>query len=154
MAMQYRKMELNDIDLFIKIRISQLKEEGAEPVIDLEPYLQDYYYRHLCDKTFVSWLALDNEKIIGTSGISFVEKPPYYGCPSGKIGLISSMFTVKEYRRQGIANTLLDKIVNEAKDCGCNLIQITASDRGVPFYSNYGFQKNSNFMFYSLKPQL
>ena len=30
--------------------------------------------------------------------MSFVEKPPYFGCPSGKIGLLSSMFTDPEYK--------------------------------------------------------
>lgn len=43
------------------------------------------YRRHLHDGTFVSWLALDGEKIVGTSGMSFVEKPPYFGCPSVKL---------------------------------------------------------------------
>ena len=38
-------------------------------------------------------LYLDGNNIIGTSGMSFVEKPPYFGCPNGKIGLLSSMFT-------------------------------------------------------------
>jgi hypothetical protein len=33
----------------------------------------------MADGTFVSWLAVDGDKIIDTSGMSFVEKPPYYG---------------------------------------------------------------------------
>lgn len=41
--------------------------------------------RHMADGTFISWLAWDGENIIGTSGMSFVEKPPYFGCPSGKM---------------------------------------------------------------------
>jgi hypothetical protein len=39
------------------------------------------------DGTFVSWHAFDENNIIGTSGMSFVEKPPYFGCPSGKMGV-------------------------------------------------------------------
>lgn len=50
------------------------------------------YIRHMADGTFVSWLAVDGEKIIGTSGMSFVETPPYFGCPSGRMGLLSSNF--------------------------------------------------------------
>jgi hypothetical protein len=42
--------------------------------------LKDYYLRHMADGSFVSWLALDGERIIGTSGMSFVEKPPYFEC--------------------------------------------------------------------------
>lgn len=149
MAVEYRKLVDEDLNLFIEMRISQLQEEGAKAIFDLKPYLLDYYTRHLDDNTFVSWLAVDNNKIIGTSGMSFVEKPPYYSCPSGKIGLLSSMYVIKEYRRKGIGKFLLDKIVNEAKDFGCDSVQITASDMGVLLYTDYGFKKNANFMYYT-----
>lgn len=73
---------------------------------DLVPALRDYYNRHMLDGTFISWLAMDGEQIIGTSGMSYVEKPPYFGCPSGKMGLLSSMYTNPPYRRKGIAREL------------------------------------------------
>ena len=127
MTITYRKLTKNDLDI-----------------------LRDYYLRHLSDGTFISWLALDNDRIIGTSGMSIVEKPPYFGCPSGKIGLLSSMFTDKAYRRKGIAKTLLSKVVDEAEKQGCGTVQITASDMGVLLYSDFGFEKNNNFMQYKL----
>ena len=150
MIITFRKLNENDLDVFIKMRINQLCEEGAKEDIDLEPALRDYYLRHLSDGTFVSWLALDNDRIIGTSGMSIVEKPPYFGCPSGKIGLLSSMFTDPSYRRKGIAKTLLSKVIDEAKTQGCGTVQITASNMGVLLYSDYGFEKNENFMQYKL----
>lgn len=150
MAVKYRKLTKKDLDTFIEMRINQLREEGAKEDMDLKPALQDYYDRHLADGTFVSWLAVDGEKIVGTSGMSFVEKPPYFGCPSGKMGLLSSMFTSKEYRRQGIAKELLSRVVNEAKEYGCGTVQITASDMGVLLYRDFGFVENGNFMQYKL----
>ena len=150
MNITYRKLNKNDLDVFIKMRINQLCEEGAKEDIDLEPALRDYYLRHLSDGTFISWLALDNDRIIGTSGMSIVEKPPYFGCPSGKIGLLASMFTDKSYRSKGIAKTLLSKVVDEAEKQGCGTVQITASDMGVLLYSDFGFEKNNNFMQYKL----
>ncbi len=148
MAVYYQKMTEKEIDDFMKLRINQLREEGATEEIDLVPALRNYYDRHLSDGTFVSWLAMDEGKIVGTSGMSFVEKPPYFGCPSGKIGLLSSMYTLKEYRRKGIAKELLSRVVKEAKDYGCGAVQITASDMGVLLYSDFGFVKNNNFMQY------
>ncbi|MER2081589.1 MAG: GNAT family N-acetyltransferase [Ruminococcus sp.] len=150
MIITFRKLNENDLDVFIKMRINQLCEEGAKEDINLEPALRDYYLRHLSDGTFVSWLALDNDRIIGTSGMSIVEKPPYFGCPSGKIGLLSSMFTDPSYRRKGIAKTLLSKVIDEAKTQGCGTVQITASNMGVLLYSDYGFEKNENFMQFKL----
>ena len=146
----YRKLTTEDLDTFISMRIHQLREEGAKEDIDLVPNLQDYYRRHMADGTFVSWLALDGEKIVGTSGMSFVEKPPYFGCPTGRIGLLSSMFTDPAYRRKGIAKELLSRVVEEARRYGCGTVQITASDMGVLLYTDYGFVKNGNFMQYKL----
>ena len=133
MNITFRKITVNDLEVFIKMRINQLREEGAKEDINLEAALKDYYLRHLSDGTFISWLALDNDRIIGTSGMSIVEKPPYFGCPSGKI-----------------AKTLLSKVIDEAKTQGCGTVQITASDMGVLLYSDYGFEKNENFMQFKL----
>lgn len=150
MGIEYRRLSKEYLETFIQMRITQLREEGAKEEIDLAPALRDYYDRHMADGTFVSWLAFDGEKIIGTSGMSFVEKPPYFGCPSGKMGLLSSMYTDPDYRRKGIAKELLDRVVKEAKVYGCGTVQITASDMGVKLYSAYGFIHNGNFMQYKL----
>ena len=150
MNITYRKLTEQELDLFIEMRIAQLREEGAKEEIDLAPALKEYYHRHMADDTFVSWIALDNGTIIGTSGMSIVEKPPYFGCPSGKIGLLSSMFTRMEYRRKGIAKELLSRVVDEARKRGCGTVQITASDMGVFLYSSFGFTKNDHFMQYKL----
>lgn len=151
MSILYKKLTEDELDTFINMRINQLREEGAKEDIDLKPALKNYYNKHMADGTFVAWLAIDNEKIIGTSGMSFVEKPPYFGCPSGKMGLLSSMFTSKDYRRQGIAKELLKRVVSEAREYGCGTVQITASDMGVLLYRNFGFVGNSNFMQYKIE---
>ena len=150
MAVEYRRLTDKELDTFIEMRINQLREEGAKENIDLRPALKDYYNRHMREGTFVSWIAVDGDKIIGTSGMSFVEKPPYFGCPNGKIGLLSSMFTNPDYRRKGIAKELLRRVVEEARRFGCGTIQITASDMGVKLYTAYGFVRNGNFMQYKL----
>ena len=150
MKIEYKRLTEKELSTFIEMRINQLREEGATEEIDLVPALKEYYTRHMEDGTFVSWLAFDGEKIVGTSGMSFVEKPPYFGCPSGKLGLLSSMFTNSNYRRKGIARELLSRVVNDAKEYGCGMIQITASDMGVKLYASFGFVHNGNFMQYKL----
>ena len=150
MAIKYKRLTQKKLDIFIQMRIHQLREEGAKEEIDLIPALKDYYERHMADGTFVSWIAVDGENIIGTSGMSFVEKPPYFGCPSGRIGLLSSMFTDPAYRRRGIAKELLSRVIEDAKEYGCGTIQITASDMGVKLYTDFGFVHNGNFMQYKL----
>ena len=154
MDIVYKKLSENELPQVIKMRIDQLTEEYVSSGrtvpedVDLETALMDFYKRNMAAGTYVSWLALDGDKIVGTSGMSFAEKPPYFTCPSGKLGILSSMYTDPDYRRMGIASGLLDRVVKEAKDYGCGTIYITASDVGVKLYESYGFRHNGNFMQY------
>ena len=49
MEITYRKLEEKDLDTFIGMRITQLREEGATEDIDLVPALKDFYHRHMAD---------------------------------------------------------------------------------------------------------
>ena len=145
-GLELRRLVPDEVPAFVELRVKQLIEEGARETVDLRPMLRDYYVRHLADDTFVSWLALKPDgSIVATSGISIVEKPPYFGCPTGKIALISSMFCDPEYRRQGIARDLLCRVLEEARVRGCGAVQITASEAGVPLYESVGFSENPRF---------
>ena len=156
MQIVYKKLTETELETFIDMRIRQLTEEYVSENrkvpenVDLKSALFDFYHRHMADGTFVSWLAMDGDKIVGTSGMSFVEKPLYFTYPSGKLGLLSSMFTDPDYRRLGIAKELLHRVVEEARAYGCGAVHITASDMGVKLYTAYGFKHNGNFMQYNL----
>ena len=63
---RYQKLTEDKIDTFIQMRINQLLEEGATRDVDFAPALKDYYFRHMADGTFVSWIAMDGDKIVGT----------------------------------------------------------------------------------------
>ncbi len=157
MGIVYKKLSETELETFIDMRITQLTEEyevaGKEVPkdVDLKSALLDYYHKHMADGTFVSWIAMDGNRIVGTSGMSFVEKPPYFTCCSGKLGLLSSMYTDPAYRRMGIARKLLDHVICEARNYGCGSVHITASDLGVKLYMAYGFKHNGNFMMYNLQ---
>ena len=146
----YRKMNCGDIDDFIELRINQLIEEGAGGEPNITNALKNYYQKHLNDCTFFSWLAVCDDKIIATSGISFVEVPPHFGNPSGKTGIVSSMYTLGEYRRRGLARSLMNLIIDEAKEYGCGIIQITPSKAGACFYESCGFKRYTNYYRYKL----
>lgn len=77
MTILFRRLTEADLDTFIKMRVLQLTEEyettgrAVPEDIDLKPSLRDYYRRHMADDTFVSWVAVDKDRIVGTSGMSF-----------------------------------------------------------------------------------
>lgn len=150
--LSFRRLTVEDIPTFTEMRIAQLLEEGAQESCDLRPALHDYYERHLTDGSFFSWLALHDDQIVGTSGLSVVEKPPYFSCPTGRIGLLSSMFVQPDLRRQGIARDLLLRVVDEAKAHDCGAVHITASEEGMRLYRACGFTHHERFMQLLIEP--
>lgn len=150
----YRRMDIHDIPTIVQMRVEQLQDEGAQADFDLTPYLTGFYHKNLGNVRYISWLGVCGREIVDTSGMSFTEKPPYYANPSGKIGILSSMYTKKEFRRKGIARVLLNMVMDEAKNYGCGAVHVTASDMGVLLYSDYGFQRHKNFLQYVFKDEM
>lgn len=148
--MELIKLDISYINEIIDLRIKQLKDEGAIESFDLKPNLHKFYSEQLVSDNFAIFGFIDNNKIIGTGSISIMYKPPYYNCPNGKIGLLSSMYVDPSYRRCGLATKMLDKIVEYARSVECSLIHITASKMGELLYTKYGFTKKNNFMEYKL----
>ena len=143
------RLTADKLDAFIDLRLTQLKEEGTLET-DLRPALEDYLHRHLGDGSFVSWILTEGHRMLATSGISFVESPPYPGSPIGRIGLLSCMYTDPACRRQGIASALLERIVAEARARDCRVTQITASRMGEKLYQSFGFVRHARFFQLSL----
>lgn len=88
---------------------------------------------------FIAWIAIDKDKIVATSGIVFYRMAPCKTCPNGKAAYIQNMYTLKEYRRQGLAKELFIRTIEEAKAKGCTKIMLNASDDGKPLYEQFGF---------------
>ncbi len=152
--MNYRKATLQDKDELVKLRIEFVKEvqkvTEADKDNQLTLALQEYFQTSMTDGSFVSWLAIEDDKIVGTSGICFYYLPASYKNLTGKTAYIMNMYTLPEYRGRGIANTLFQNIVNEAKIRGCTKISLNATDMGRPIYTKYGFVDSHNDMVLSL----
>ena len=146
----YRKAVLSDIEKLAEIRSFCLKEmhnvTSEEDRIIIEQANLEYFKKSLCDNTFVSWIALDNEVIIATSGLSFSVVPPFFNILDGKVAYIMNMYTFPNYRNQGIGTKLFKKLIDEAKQLGYKKITLNATDMGRPLYEKYGFKNIHNGM--------
>ena len=145
--MIFRKATIDDINELSILRKQQLIDEGGNPEennIDTE--LKQYFMENIGNNKFIAWLAIENNKIIGTSGLCFYKLPPNFSNPSGNTAYITNMFTVKEYRRKGIAKILLEKIVNEARLLNYKILRLHSSDMGKTLYLKYGFIESEGYM--------
>ena len=144
--MNYRLAIKEDIPLLIELRKRQLIDEGQNPDVNMDQELVKFFNNHFADNTLVEWVAEEDGKIVGTAAILLFEFPPAFTNPSGIKGYITNMFTVPEYRGQGLASELLKKVLDEARSRSVKNILLAASDMGKPVYKKVGFEEAGDWM--------
>lgn len=151
----YKKAEIKDIQALIDFRIDFMKE-----VLSIKDELKDeemraslfeYFNDAILKEQFIAWFAVDDDKIIATSGLSFYKIPPSYKNMDGKVAYIMNMYTIPIYRGKGVAKALFSKIIEEAKAMGYSYFSLHATDMGRPLYKNFGFIESGDEMILNLK---
>ena len=144
--MNYRIGTKEDIPVMAEIRKQQLIDEGISPDINIDEELLRYFDDKLSDGSLVEWLLEDNDKIVATAAILFLELPPTYTNRSGIRGYITNMYTAPAYRGKGIATSMLEKLIEEARSRCVNKIFLGASSLGKPVYKKFGFMEKDQWM--------
>jgi len=150
--MTYRMATAEDAPLLAQVRLDFLREASGSlspaEADDLLAANTAYLSRALADGSFLSWMALEDGNIVGTSGVTFYILPPNRHCPDGKSAYISNMFTYPAYRGQGIATRLFVMTVDAAAQQGHRNICLKATEMGRPLYEKYGFKDAHDYMAY------
>ena len=140
MGIEYRKATINDLAVLTETRIEVLRAANRlkdnVDMSEVRRQSEEYYISALNNDTHVAYLVYDEEKIIGTGGISYFQVMPTYRNPTGRKAYIMNMYTNPEYRRKGIALKTLDLLVEDAKAKGITAISLEATDMGKPLYEN------------------
>ena len=144
--MEFRKANIKDVNELVNLRKKRLLDEGGNEEQNIDMQLNEYFLENIVDNTFISWIAIENNKIIATSGLCFYQLPPTFSNPSGKVAYITNMYTEKQFRRRGIASKLLEKVINEARLLNYKIIRLHASLDGRKLYLKYGFNDSEGYM--------
>jgi len=139
----YRKIKPNEINLLIEYRIKFLSElqgnHSVEKENELREELTDYFGNAFMLQSFIGWLAEWQGEPIGFGAMVVQRIPGHFRAPNGKIGYILNMYTLPKYRKNGICNILLDKLINEGKELGLAKLNLHASNDGIELYKKKGF---------------
>ncbi len=147
---RYKKATIEDIDELVRTRIivlraaNKLSDDVDMSLVEKESY--EYYMRALETGEHIAYLVYNNGTFIGAGGVSFYQVMPTYHNPTGKKAYIMNMYTVPEYRGQGIAFHTLDLLVKDAREQGVTQIALEATDMGRLLYEKYGFVKMEDEM--------
>ncbi|GKU27507.1 GNAT family N-acetyltransferase [Clostridium folliculivorans] len=144
--MIYRRANISEIKQLSELRKKQLVDEGIEPTIDIDEELSIFFHNKFNDGSLIQWVVEDNNEIIATAAVVFYDFPPTYTNKSGKKGYVTNVYTKDNYRGGGIATTLLNKLVEEAKMAGVAKLWLGASKLGRPVYKRFGFKENDSWL--------
>jgi N-acetylglutamate synthase-like GNAT family acetyltransferase len=139
----YRKIDNNDRDLFIRLRLDFINEFHKD--VDetekekLKTSLQNYFDRHIKNDELIGIVCEHDKKIISVAYLIIGEWPPNRKFINGKIGTLLNVYTYPEYRKNGIATNIIKKIIEEAKKQNVSMINLLATEDGENVYKKLGF---------------
>ncbi|MCP4763240.1 MAG: GNAT family N-acetyltransferase [archaeon] len=148
-----RLATLNDIEELINLRIIFLREaeEINEEIISkklekLKNSIRYYFQDKISSGDFISWIMINNDEIIATSGMYFRVAPPNFSNLSGKEAYIMNIYTNPKWRKKGIATSLLNKNIDDAIGRGIEKIFLHTTEYGKSIYLKRGFQFHGDEM--------
>ena len=146
LQMEYRKATEVDIDQLVKLRISQLLDEGYPETSDIRKDLEKYFSASLKNESLICWVGLANEAIVATAGLCFYQLPSTFSNPSGRIAYITNMYTADGYRKRGVASHLLQLLLDNAMALNYTSVRLHASSDGKGIYEKAGFTDSDGYM--------
>ncbi len=151
MEVTYRNAVIEDIDFLVESRLDfihiSITDDNYET---LRSNLYLYFEKALFEKQCYIILAEVNSSVIGTGIIFYYNSVPSIYNPLGKNAYITSMYVDERYRRQGIAETILDRLIKTSLIKGYHIFSLQESKMGKPLYEKYGFQEGKKGMILKL----
>jgi len=138
----YRKLNENDLDVFINLRILFLKETTAmseTEKCEIENSLKIYFDKYINTSNFIGIIAEHNGNVVSVAYLNIYDKPANPNITNGKTGSLMNVYTFPEYRRKGISEELIKIIIKEAKNLGIKYIDLLATEAGYNLYKKLGF---------------
>lgn len=140
--MEFKVATNNDIEQLVKMRMLYIYEDfeniTSEQKLKIEEQLPKYFRKHL-GKDMIAFIAKENDIIVATAMLLIIEKPANLRFLNGIIGEVLSVYTCKEYRRQGIAKNLIKMLLSYSKEQKLSFVELKATDDGYPLYKSLGF---------------
>ena len=145
----FRKLNENDKDLFVSLRIIFLMDCFNDKIYDtnkkqIENSLKIYFDEHINKNDFIGIVGEYNGNIVSTAYLFIFDYPANPNLINGKVGRLLNVYTFPEYRKKGIAKILIEKIIKEAKSIGVNRINLNATEAGYNLYKNLGFKEDTD----------
>lgn len=145
--MQIRQAGLADIEALVANRMEFLQSIGPVPDADsLSQAIRGYLRHHIEDGSVLFPICMEEGRIVSSCCLCISETLPTTSLPNGREGLLLNVYTIPEYRRRGLARSLILHVMEEARRLQVGKITLDYTDEGYPLYVSLGFQRNDRIM--------
>lgn len=138
---QYRLATIADIEALADLRW-QMATEYQESDVTREQYIAAYcesVREELAQGRYLAWLAEMNGQPVACAVLIWWPMPPNVDDLHRRRGYVSSVFTHPDFRRLGMARSLMEMLVAQARDLHVTKLLLSSSSMGRPLYLSMGF---------------
>lgn len=143
MNISYHKASKDDVSILVENRILfALELSGTQDEKDIQllrEQMTSYFTMATENNSCISFIAKCDKSVAGIGSVHLREMPGNFKNPSGKWGYIMNMYTVPEFRRNGICKNILDLLVEEGQKIGITAFELHATRQGEKVYTQEGF---------------
>ena len=132
-----RKIHKNDINNGVTKLLNQLSPTNKIDKNEFENFVKNLNDNHQI------WVIERNKKIIAM-GTILIEKKIIHDM--GLVAHIEDIVVDKESRGQKLGKTIINLLIEIAKDKNCYKVILNCKDELIPFYKKLNFEKKSNQM--------
>ena len=100
----------------------------------------------LAEDRYIGWIASEDGVVAGGAGLWLMEFPPHFLQVAPVRAYLLNFYTAPEFRGRGLAKTLLNTAVDEARRRNCEVVTLHASKFGRPIYEKNGFKQTNEMM--------
>lgn len=149
--MEFRKATIDDLNDLLENRIEFVTMlRKPEDISSFKVKTEKFIRQNLTNDKMLAFIAIDNKKIVSSCILCIYETLPTPSCLNGKNGLLLNVYTLPEYRRQGLAKKSISLLIEEAKKQKVDKIVLSATDDGYWLYQDLGFKEIDREMMLSL----
>ena len=145
--MLIREITQDDVETIAHMRVLMLDEVTDEPLPwQLEGSVRRFVWKHMQDNTCLGVVAEDEGKVIADAVIYLFETMPDEVNVPGLTAMLYNVYTLPEYRGQGIMAQMLPEVIRLAREAGAVELKMTAEKKAIPLYERMGFHVNDDAM--------
>lgn len=104
--------------------------------------------RMIAEEKYFGWITTDADRPVASAGLLILDWPPHPLDPTGQSrAYLLNVFVEPDYRRRGVARSLVALCLAEARRRNIRVVSLHASKEGAHIYAQLGFKTTNEMLF-------